>query len=143
MERTLPQSTITRLPATRADLFAFEVSGRIHKDDIEQMAQTLQSAFTQHGKVDILIVMRDWDGIAPGAAFDPQALAAQARANAHVRRYAVVGAPAWARAMINLFSPLTSVEERTFDLAEEREAWDWVEGGTSFSDARQRASERP
>jgi hypothetical protein len=142
-EGELTERAITRIPATRSDLFAFEVSGRIERDDMTQMARTLEAAFTRHHKVDILILMKDWEGIAPGAVFDPEALAAQARANSHVRRYAVVGAPAWASMMINLFSPLTPVEERTFALAEEREAWAWVEGDTSLSGLGTRAGERP
>lgn len=124
----LRTSSITRIATERTDLFAFAVTGRIHADDIEAMARLLQDAFTRLGEVDILIVMRHWDGIDAGAAFDWQALKAQARAGFHVRRYAVVGAPAWAAAMINLLSPLTPVEEKTFELAEEAHAWAWVGG---------------
>jgi hypothetical protein len=142
-EFDVKQRAITRLSSTRGDLFAFEINGRIHEPDIEWMTRTLQVAFTQHGKVDIIILMRQWDGIDLSAVFDSDSLAAQARANSHVRKYAVVGAPGWATAMINLFSPLTPVEEKTFDLAEEEEAWAWIDGDTSFAKARQRAAERP
>ena len=139
----MTERSINAIPTSRSDLFAFQISGRIHEADIEWMAKTLQFAFTQHGKVDIIITMQNWDGIDLSAVFDSDSLAAQARANKHVRKYAVVGAPAWAAAMINLFSPLTPVEEKTFGLEEEAEAWAWVEGDTSFADARQRAAERP
>jgi hypothetical protein len=138
MERELAKHAIMRLPATRSDLFAFEVRGRIERDDISHMARTLEAAFTRQDKVDILILIKDWEGIAPGAVFDPEALATQARANTHVRRYAVVGAPAWASMMINLFSPLTPVEEKTFTLAGEREAWAWVEGNASSTQVGER-----
>lgn len=139
----MKQGAISRIGTDRKDLFAFEINGRIHQADIEWMAGTLQDAFTRLGKVDILIVMKHWDGIDMSAAFDPKALAAQAQAGSHVRKYGVVGAPGWAAAMINLLSPLTPVEERTFDLDEEDEAWAWIDGDTSFAQARQRASERP
>lgn len=137
------QRAITRIDTHRSDLFAFAIHGRIRKADIEWMAGTLQEAFTRLGQVDILIVMKHWDGIDISAAFDGKALSAQAEANSHVRKYGVVGAPGWAAAMINLLSPLTPVEEKTFDLAEEEEAWAWIEGDTSFADARRRAAERP
>lgn len=137
------QRAITRIHTPRSDLFAFAIHGRIRKADIEWMAGTLQEAFTRLGQVDILIVMKRWDGIDISAAFDGKALSAQAEANSHVRKYGVVGAPGWAAAMINLLSPLTPVAEKTFDLAEEEEAWAWIEGDTSFADARQRAAERP
>lgn len=122
----MDKPAITRLPAGRNDLFAFRIDGRIHKPDIEAMASVLDEAFSRLGEVDILIIMMKWDGIDMGAALDGKALKAQARANSHVRRYAVVGAPDWAAAMINLFAPLTPVEERTFALAEEAQAWAWV-----------------
>lgn len=121
-------SSIAHLLTTRPDLFAFEVRGRIHQNDIESMARTLESAFDRLGTVDILIVMRQWDGLDASAAFDGEALKVQARAAAHVRKYGVVGAPAWASAMINLLSPLTPVEERTFALGEEDAAWSWIGG---------------
>lgn len=123
----MDKASITRLPAGRSDLFAFRIDGRFHKPDIEAMAGTLDEAFSRLGEVDILIIISKWDGIDMGAAFDGKALKTQARANSHVRRYAVVGAPDWAAAMINLFAPLTPVEERTFDLAEESQAWAWVD----------------
>lgn len=122
------QASITEIATPRPDLFAFAVNGRLHADDIEAMARVLQDAFTRLGEVDILIIMRHWEGIDAGAAFDWQALKAQARASLHVRKYAVVGAPVWAAAMINLLSPLTPVEEKTFALAEEESAWAWVGG---------------
>lgn len=139
----MKQGAIGRIDTARKELFAFEITGRIHEADIEWMAGTLQDAFTRLGKVDILIVMRHWDGIDISAALDPKALAAQAQAGSHVRKYGVVGAPGWAAAMINLLSPLTPVEERTFELGEEDEAWAWIDGDTSRAEARQRASERP
>ena len=139
----MKQRAITRIDTARNDLFAFEINGRIHEADIEWMAATLQDAFTRLGKVDILIIMKHWDGIDISAAFDSRSLAAQARANSHVRRYGVVGAPGWASAMINLLSPLTPVEEKTFELSEEPQAWAWIAGDRSFTEALQRAGERP
>jgi hypothetical protein len=125
---SLQGRAIRLLSTTRPDLFAFEVSGRIREADIERMALILTDAFDEFDEVDILIVMRDWDGIEFGAVFDWASIKAQARANRHVRKYAVVGAPAWAEAMIRMFSPLTPVEEKTFDLTEEGAAWAWVDG---------------
>lgn len=72
-------SAIAEVLTSRPDIFAFEVRGRIHAADIEAMARTLESAFDRLGTVDILIVMRHWDGLDMGAAFDGEALKAQAR----------------------------------------------------------------
>jgi hypothetical protein len=134
-------SSIRQIPTRRETLFAFEVNGRIHEADIRAMAHTLKSAFDDLGEVDILIIMTGWEGIDVSAVFDSESLSAQAKANRHVRKYAVVGAPRWAEAMINLFSPMTPVEEKTFELSEVEEAWAWVGGNTVEADARS-ASQR-
>ncbi len=47
---------------------------------------------------------------------------AQLRSVRHVRKYAVVGAPAWARGMIEFSDFLSPVEAKTFDLADEADA---------------------
>lgn len=122
----MPTHSIVSLPTDRPTLHAFEVTAKITKDDIESMADSLKAAFDSQGTVDILIIIKEWDGIEMGAVFDTKAMSAQAEANSHVRKYAVVGAPGWAKTMINLFSPLTPVEERTFELAETDQAWRWV-----------------
>ncbi len=121
------EGSIRRIQTDNPRLHAFEVNGKIRKGDIEWMAQRLEPALKQPGKIDIIIVMTDYDGIELGAAFDAKALREQARAITEVRKYAVVGAPGWAEAMINLMSPLSPVEARTFDLARAADAWKWVQ----------------
>ncbi len=118
--------SIVSLQTDRPDLYAFEVRGKITKPDITRMADQLKVAFERQNTVDVLIVITSWDGIELGAVFDTNALSAQAQANSHVRKYAVVGAPGWAEAMINIFSPLTPVHEKTFELEEVHKAWKWV-----------------
>lgn len=120
--------TIRQLPTNRAGLYAFEVTGKIEKDDIEGMAAILSAAFDREEEVDILLTMPGYDGIELGAVFDKEALAAQAASAKHVKRYAVVGAPAWASAMINVLGPFSPVETKTFDIEDEAEAWAWIGG---------------
>lgn len=121
-----PQPAIRSVETGRPDLLGFEVWGTVGMNDIERMAGTVEAAFHTVGIVDIIIVMHHYDGVDLAAALDPAGVRAQARAIRHVRKYAVVGAPGWAEAMINLMSPLSPVEARTFSLNEEAEAWDWV-----------------
>lgn len=118
--------SIVSIPTDRVARHAFEVKSKITKPDIEWMATQLKAAFEAQGEVDILIKISNWDGIELGAVFDARSMSAQVQANSHVRKYAVVGAPGWAKAMINLFAPLTPVEEKTFELVDIDEAWRWV-----------------
>ena len=61
------------------------------------------------------------------ARFDGYAASVKARSVAHIRRYVVVGAPTFAKAMINLSGLVLPVETKTFDLTQEAEAWAWLE----------------
>lgn len=135
MPATAPDRSIIRRDSSRDDLLIFEIGAKITKPDIEWMAAQADAAFDRLGEVDMLIVMSNYDGAELGAIFDGDALGVQARAARHVRRYAVVGAPAWAEAMINLFAPLTPVEEKTFSLADEPAARAWVDGGVRTAPA--------
>ena len=128
MPASAPDSSIVRRDSPRADLLIFDIRAKITEPDIEWMAAQANAAFDRFDEVDMLIVMSNYDGAELGAIFDGEALGVQARAARHVRRYAVVGAPAWAAAMINLFAPLTPVEEKTFALEDEPAARLWVDG---------------
>lgn len=122
--------SIRRLANTRPTLLAFEIAGKISKADIEDMARRIEQAFDVHDRIDILLIMSDFEGLDAGAVFDGEALGAQWRSIRHVRKYGVVGAPAWARAMIEFSDILSPVEAKTFDLEAQAEAWAWIDDGS-------------
>ncbi len=114
----------------RADLLVFEVVSKIRRSDIETMAKTVDAAMDVHDRIDILLLFTDFEGVTLGALFDGEAMQVGLRSNTHVRRYAVVGAPAVAEAMIRLFDPVSPVDARTFDLDQLAEARTWVDSGS-------------
>jgi hypothetical protein len=118
---------IRRRASPRPTLLAFEISGKIAKADIEDMARQIDAAFDLYDRIDILLIMSDFEGMEAGAVFDREALSAQVRSVRHVRKYGVVGAPAWARAMIEFSDFLSPVDAKTFDLEQEAQAWAWIE----------------
>jgi hypothetical protein len=120
-------SAIKQLDSPRLTLLVFGISGKIAKTDIELMAGQVGQAFDAHDKIDILLIMSDSEGLDSAAVFDPKALAAQVRSIRHVRKYAVVGAPDWARAMIEMGDFLSPVDAKTFDLSEIAAARAWIE----------------
>lgn len=127
-------AAIVRQPSDRPDLLIFEVRAKIAKSDIERMAREVEAAIDTHSEVDILLIFATFDGATLGAIFDVEATKASLRSNAHVRRYGVVGAPAFAEAMINLFDPVTPVDAETFDLHELAAARAWIDRPDSASD---------
>jgi hypothetical protein len=126
-----PHGSIVGRESPRPDLLAFEIRGKIPEADIEWMASVVDQAMKAHDEIDMILIMTNYQGSELGAIFDGEAMSVQARSVAHVRKYAVVGAPAWARAMIGLFGSISPVEAKTFDLADEARAWTWVGGAAA------------
>lgn len=118
--------SIVQTISPRPSLVVFEIRAKITKPDIEWMAHRIDAAFDAHKKIDLLLIMTNYDGAELGAIFDGDAAAVMTRSLAHVRRYGVVGAPGWARAMIELFKWVTPVEEKTFSLDELDKARAWI-----------------
>lgn len=121
-----PDGSVIQRDAPRADLLAFEIRDKITKPDIEWMSAVTDQAMQAHDKIDMLIIMSNYEGSELGATFDGYAASVKARSVAHIRNYVVVGAPKFAEAMINLSGMLMPVETRTFDLADEAAAWAYL-----------------
>jgi len=125
--RDVAASSVRRRQSPRPTLVVFEIAGKITKPDINAVAYDIGRAFEDYDKIDILLMLREFEGLELGALFDSDALGAQARPIRHARKYGVVGAPAGVRAMIEASDFLSPVDAKTFDLADEAEAWAWIE----------------
>jgi hypothetical protein len=123
----LHRSCVNRLEERRPDLVTFEVLGRLDADDMRWMADQIDEAFDTHGRIDMLVIFRPFDGATTGAVFEPKALKVELASAAHVRRYGVVGAPAWADAMIALGGLITPIDARTFNQDEVAQARAWID----------------
>ncbi len=121
-----PDGSITRRDAPRPDLLAFEITDKVTKADIEWMSAITDEAMKVHDKIDMLIIMSNYEGTELSASFDGYANSVKARSIAHIDRYVVVGAPTLAKAMINLSGMVLPVEAKTFDLADEAAAWAYL-----------------
>ena len=121
-----PDGSVIRREAPRPDLLAFEIKAKITKPDIEWMSSETDAAMQAHDKIDMLIIMSNYEGSDIGATFDGYAASVKARSVAHIQRYVVVGAPTLAKAMINLSGVIMPVETKTFDLEDEPAAWTWL-----------------
>lgn len=124
--RSAPDGSVIQRDSPRPDLLAFEIRDRITKADIEWMSEVTDTAMQSLDTIDMLIVMSNYEGSDLGATFDGYAASVKARSLAHIRRYVVVGAPAFAKAMIDLSGFVMPVETKTFDLADEAAAWAWL-----------------
>ncbi|MCJ2011498.1 STAS/SEC14 domain-containing protein [Methylobacterium sp. J-076] len=132
---TAPDGSIVQRDAPRPDLLAFEIRDKITRPDIEWMSALTDQAMQAHKTIDMLIVMANYEGSELGATFDGYATSVKARSVAHIRHYVVVGAPAFAEAMIKLSGLIMPVETKTFDLADEAAAWAYLAEAGPASEA--------
>jgi hypothetical protein len=118
--------SIRRIETDREDAYAFEVTGHITSSDIENMYGLLEGAYQLHDKIDVIVIFHDYEGVDWSGAWKDQSLFEKVEALKHIRKYAVVGGPAWVQAVIGLAKPFLSVEMKHFDLEEVAAAWAWV-----------------
>jgi len=96
-------------------VYAFRVKDEVTREDLEAMAQTMNTAFDRLDELDMLISFKSDLGSEFGANLDAEVLKAQFRSISKVRNYCVAGAPEAAEAAIRFFRHLIPVEAKTFD----------------------------
>lgn len=128
MQSMEPLPAIRRIDADREDLCALEVVGRFTAADLENAYGLLQAAYERHDKIDLLVRISDYEGFDWNAALDESVTGLKSQALPHIRKYAVVGGPAWMRLAIGVFSPFMSIEARHFAIEHEAAAWEWIGG---------------
>jgi SpoIIAA-like len=127
MTRKTESEAVSIVPSGRPDLVIFEIDGMLEAADMKHMARVVQDAFENQPQIDLLIIMKSFDGVSPAAILQADALQVSIESLAKVRRYCVVGAPTWARVLIGLLKYATPVQEKTFSLEELSEARAWIE----------------
>ncbi|MCR4267142.1 STAS/SEC14 domain-containing protein [Nitratireductor sp. ZSWI3] len=118
---------VRRVETDREDAYAFEIVGRISAADMENLYGLLEGAYEVHDKIDVIVVLRDYEGFDWQAAFKEQTMIGKTHALRHIRRYALVGGPAWMGTMVGLFRPFFSMQIRHFDADRIGEAWAWLD----------------
>ena len=119
-------NSIVPIPTNREQLFAFEIRGEVEKEDLHQMAETMNKAFDKYDKIDMLLLFRPYDGSETGASLDLEAQKANFRALTGVDKYVVVGAPDKANSLINFMDNIIPVDAHTFASEEVNKAWNCV-----------------
>lgn len=115
--------TIRRVPATKPDVYAFEIDGKVSSEAMQAMAETMNAAFDTHDTVDMLLIFRAYDGSEMGAGFDWESIKSRFRSLTNVGKYVVVGAPEEAADMIELMGNVIPVDAKTYPMAQLDAAW--------------------
>ena len=132
---------ITQIETTDPSVYAFRIEGGASAEEMADMAEVMNAAFDRDETVSMLVLLHDFDASDAAAGLSLRSLESQFRSLAHVERYGVVGAPAFAAAMIEAFGRIGPIEARTFDPGEEAAAWAFV--GASPADTIAEPARRP
>lgn len=119
-------SKIVQIAADAPFVYAFRIEGGVSAAEMSEMAETMNAAFDRGETVNMLLILRDFDAADALSGLSARSLESQFRSLRHVERYAVVGAPAFAAAMIETFGKMSPIAAETFDPAEEAAAWAFV-----------------
>ena len=120
MFEILPQSTETCI--------GFNVSGKVTAEDYDVLLPRLDEAISAHGKINLLVVMGDFEGW-KGMVAAKDDFKFGSHQYRQVEKAAFVGTKKWMGWMVKIMDPFTRrTDERVFDLDQLDEAWQWVLG---------------
>ncbi|WP_457091539.1 STAS/SEC14 domain-containing protein [Microvirga sp. P5_D2] len=115
------------IETTRPDLIAFEVNGRIQRDDMHVLVGAFEQALATNERLRVLVRVVNFDGITLEALREEGLASVKMRGWRQVERYALVGGPAWMATATGWTATLTRIQTQRFEAAREDEAWRWLE----------------
>ncbi|GAB6880169.1 hypothetical protein JCM17823_24430 [Halorubrum gandharaense] len=118
-----------KLPRSEEDAIAYEVTGKLDEDALDELLTDLETAIADHGTVDLLISVPE----APAPYLEREAftddLGFWLRHGDDVGRYAVVGDDRLLEFLTDVSDPMTSTEVEFFHEESLDAAWNWVVNG--------------
>ena len=121
-----PSPSIHVLHTTNDNVFAYEVTGRLREKDIKSAIEAFKPYLDRDGKVNVLGRLKKFNGFDLLAVLDDDLIKMKFKSSSKVERYAIVGASSWVRNFLELMNPLVGAEIKTFDEADEADAWEWI-----------------
>ena len=117
---------ITILPESTDTSIGFKISGKVTAEDYDVMVPKLDEAISEHGKVNLLMVMGDFEGIS-----GLDTVKADFNFGTHqyrkVDKAAFVVDKKWQEWVVKIMYPLTRrTDERYFSPEELDDAWEWI-----------------
>jgi hypothetical protein len=121
-----PAPSLHVLHTSSENVFAYEVNGRIREKDMKAAIAAFNPYLDRKEKVNVLGRLKNFSGFDLLGVLDDDLIKMKFKSSKKVGKYAIVGASSWMRNFLELVSPLVGAEIKTFDEADEAEAWEWV-----------------
>ena len=114
------------LPESTNTCIGVKVSGKLASKDYDVLVSKLDEAISAHGKINLLMVLGDFDGWD-----DLDAAKADYKLGTHqysqVEKAAFVSDKKWQGWMVKILSPMTRhTKERYFEIDQLEDAWSWI-----------------
>lgn len=121
-----PAEAVRLLETGDPAVHAWEIDGRMTREDVDRVSAPLRAAFDRGDTVNLLVRMTDYDGFDASILTERSLIALKLAALRHVDRCALVGAKGWMERFASLMDPLLAPHVRNFAPEEENDAWAWV-----------------
>ena len=105
-------------------ILVIKLTGKLAKEDYEQFAPEVDRLIKQHGKLRMLVQMRDFHGWTAGALW--QDIKFDLKHFRQIERLALVGEKTWEHGMATFCKPFTTATIRYFDRSEAEQAEEWI-----------------
>lgn len=112
------------IKSSKDDAIAFEVNGRVTKDDIRKLALPVEAVVKSQGNANALMVVNNFQGFTLSSFFEDLRFGLK-----HMKDFdkiAVVGDKKWLETLVKIESYFPKVNIKYFDTSEAREAWGWL-----------------
>lgn len=106
------------------DIISVHVTGKLSATDYGQFVPQVEQIIRDHGKVRILLVMKDFHGWEAAALWEDVKF--DVKHFSDIKKLAMVGDSRWERGMAAFCKPFTTAKVRFFDSAHEAEAANWL-----------------
>lgn len=100
------------------------IDGKLHRDDYEELAPTVERLIDEHGRIRLLVVLHDFHGWDAGALWEDVKF--DLKHFSDVERLAIAGESAWQRGMAIFCRPFTTAKVRYFPIEELPAAREWI-----------------
>ena len=124
MSEVKEMSAVALKETNGGKVLEIQLTGKLAKEDYEQLVPAVERMVKEHGRIRILVEMRDFHGWTAGALW--QDIKFDAKHFKDIDRVAMVGETKWQHGMAIFCKPFTTASIRYFDHAAIDQARAWL-----------------
>jgi len=124
MSEVKDMSAVTLSETNGGKVLEIQLTGKLAKEDYEHLVPAVERLVKEHGRIRILVEMRDFHGWTAGALW--QDIKFDAKHFKDIERVAMVGETKWQQGMAMFCKPFTTAKIRYFDRPAIDQAREWL-----------------